>query len=141
MVQHLCYENVEAGDPIPGLVKRPTTAQLVRFACLTQKFYEVHYDKDFALGQGLPGVIVQGELVSSFLMQMLTDWIGDGGYIRKYRFSFLRPILVNEDVTCHGNVSTKYAKGDGRCLECDVWTENTKGEKTITGKAVLVLHT
>jgi hypothetical protein len=32
MAQHLCYENVEAGDPIPGLVKRPTSMQLVKFA-------------------------------------------------------------------------------------------------------------
>jgi acyl dehydratase len=141
MAQQLCYENIEAGDHIPGLVKRPTSRQLVRFACLTQKFYEVHYDKDFAIRQGLPGVIVQGELVSSFLMQMLTDWIGNRGYIKKYSFSFRRPIPVNEDVTCKGNVSTKYMKGEERCLECDIWAENTKGENTITGKAVLVLHT
>ncbi len=138
MTGDLRYEEVEVGASVPGLVKHPTSMQLVRFACLTEKFYEVHYDKDFALRQGLPGVLVQGELVVSFLVQMLTDWAGSAGHVRKYHFSFLRPVLVNEDVICRGKVTASYASGDRRYLECELWAENQKQEITVSGKAVLV---
>lgn len=139
MTDRLCYENIEAGFQIPTLVKRPTTRQVMKWACLTQDFHELHYDKDFAIAQGLPGVPVQGELVLSFLSQMLTDWMGDGGAIKKLGCSFRGVIFPGEDTLCKGIVSKKYVEGKDQCLECEVWAENRRGEKIVAGKAVIIL--
>ena len=83
MADHPYWEDVDEGSQIPPLVKRPTTRQLVRYAGVSGDFYEIHYDKDFAKSTGLSGVILHGALKSAFLGQMLTDWIGPNGTLRK----------------------------------------------------------
>ena len=140
MAEQLCYENIQVGYQIPSLTKHPTTRQVVKWCCLFQRFYEIHYDKDFAISIGLPGVAVYGEMVASFLAQMLIDWIGEQGTIKKFNYSFRGAVLASEDVICKGRVYNKLIQDDDHCLECDVWAENSKGEKTVVGKAVIVLN-
>ena len=61
------------------MVKEPTTRQLVQYAGASGDFYEIHYDKDFALGNMLDGPILHGALKSAFLGQLVTDWMGPLG--------------------------------------------------------------
>ncbi len=50
MAKQLFWEDVEEGTEITTLEKQPTTQQLVRWAGASGDFYQIHYDKDFALG-------------------------------------------------------------------------------------------
>ena len=79
MTEQVFYEDIEAGGEIQPLVKHPTTTQLVKFAGASGDYYQIHYDKDFAQANGLPGVIIHGWLTLSFLGQLVTDWIGERG--------------------------------------------------------------
>ena len=72
-------DDAAAGTELPALVKEPTTRQLVMYAGASGDFYEIHYDKDFAAEQGLPGVILHGALKSAYLGQLVTDWAGAEG--------------------------------------------------------------
>src|SRR3972149_11429871 len=83
MAGQVYYEDIQVGSEIPALVKYPTTMQLVKYAGASGDYYQIHYDKDIALANGLPGVIVHGWLTLSFLGQMLTDWLGGGGGLGK----------------------------------------------------------
>ncbi len=47
------FEDVEAGSEIPSLEKEPSTQQLVKYAGASGDFYQIHYDKDFALKNNL----------------------------------------------------------------------------------------
>ncbi len=49
MGKQVFYEDVEVGMEIPPLVKTPSTRQLVMWAGASGDYYEIHYDKDFAL--------------------------------------------------------------------------------------------
>jgi len=40
---------------------------------------------------------------------------------------------------CKGTVTKAYAEGNEHCVDCDIWAENGKGEKTTTGSATVVL--
>jgi len=40
---------------------------------------------------------------------------------------------------CKGTVTNKYVDGDQRMVECEIWVENGKGEKTTPGTATVVL--
>ena len=60
MAEQVFYEDVEVGSEIPCLVKHPTPRQLVKWAGASGDYYEIHYDKDFAQANGLPGIIVHG---------------------------------------------------------------------------------
>ena len=75
MAKELFWEDIEIGTELPPLVKKPTTQQLVKWAGASGDFYQIHYDKDFAIGTGLPGVIIHGALKSAWLGQLLGDWI------------------------------------------------------------------
>ena len=60
MSQQPYIQDVEPGQELTPLVKQPTTRQLVMYAGASGDFYEIHYDKDYALAQRLPGVILHG---------------------------------------------------------------------------------
>jgi acyl dehydratase len=129
------FEKVQPGMEIPALEKRPTTQQLVMWAGASGDFNPIHYDKDFALEKGLPGVIVHGQLVLAFLGQMITDWLGKTGELKKLSVSYKGMNLPGDVITCRGVVKNK--DDAGRAVTLEVWAENPKGEKTVAGSAVV----
>lgn len=135
----LYYEDVQIGTEIPPLVKHPTTQQLVMWAGASGDFSLIHYDKDFAISAGLPGVVIHGPLKSAWLGQLLSDWIGENGAIKKYACTFRGMDLPGSPITCKGKVTNKYTDGDIHYVECQIWIENSKGETTTPGAAVVVL--
>ena len=139
MAEQVFYEDVEVGSEIPSLVKRTTRRQLVQWAGASGDFYEIHYNKDFALASGLPDVILHGRLKAAYLGQMLTDWIGLEGALKKYNVRYRGMDFPDQDLTCKGKVTKKYAQDNEYLVELDIWTENPKSEKTITGSAVVSL--
>ena len=139
MPEQLYYEDVTVGDKVTPLVKQPTTRQLVMWAGASGDYNPIHYDKDFAQSQGLPGVIVHGALVGSFLCQLITDWIGERGVISKFSCNYRGMNFPGEDLTCRGRVTNKYVADDKRYVECESWVENPNREKTVTGRAVVIV--
>ncbi|MDY6911197.1 MAG: MaoC/PaaZ C-terminal domain-containing protein [Chloroflexota bacterium] len=139
MAAQLYYDDVEAGTEIPPLHKHPTTRQLVKWAGATDDYFEIHYDKDFAQSQRMPGVIVHGRLKASFLGQLITDWIGEQGITLKLTNSYRGMDIPGKDVICKGQVTKKYVQDGKHCVECATWTENSKGEKTTLGTALVIL--
>jgi len=139
MAKQITYEDVVVGQPLPTLIKHPTPRQLVMWAGASGEFSEMHYDKDFALKMGFPGIIVHGMLMASFLVQVLTDWIGEWGTLRKIKTSNRQFVLVDRDIICKGTVTNKYVRGHEHCVECDLSAENSEGEKCVTATAVVVL--
>jgi acyl dehydratase len=139
MAGQVFYEDIEAGSDIPALVKYPTTMQLVKYAGASGDYYQIHYDKDFAVANGLPGVIVHGWLTLSFLGQMITDWLGEGGALLKLSGAYRGMNKVHEDIICNGKVTKKYIEDNKHLARVDIWAENPQGEKTVTGTAVVML--
>jgi len=139
MVEQLYYEDVAVGSEIVPLVKQPTTRQLVMWAGASGDYSPIHYDKDFAQSRGLPGVIVHGQLIGSFLGQLMTDWIGEKGVLRKLNCSYRGMNYPGEALTCQGKVTKKYVEDGEHYVECSLWVENPKGEKTVLGKAIVIL--
>ncbi|MCK5590118.1 MAG: hypothetical protein KAI09_04010 [Dehalococcoidales bacterium] len=139
MAEQVFYEDIEVGSEIPSLVKRATRRQLVQWAGASGDFYEIHYDKDFALASGLPDVILHGRLKASFLGQMLTDWTGLEGNLKKYNVRYRGMDFPDQELTCKGKVTKKYVENNEHLVELDIWTENPQGEKTITGSALISL--
>ena len=139
MTKQLFFEDIEIGSEISPLVKRPTTRQLVMWAGASGDYNPIHYDQDFARGRGLPGVIVQGQLVGSFLGELATGWMGEQGMLRKLSCSYKGMNYPNESITCKGKINRKYVDGSQHCVECSLWAENARGEKTVTGMAVVIM--
>jgi len=138
MPKQVFYEDVEVGQDIPPLIKHPTSRQLVMWAGATEDFYELHYDKDWADSRKMR-IILHGRLKAAFMGQLMTDWIGDEGELKKITVSYRGMDYPGEDLTCKGKVTGKRTEGDKHLVECAIWTENPKGENTTQGTAIVDL--
>ena len=113
------FEDVEVGFAIPALEKHPTTQQLVKYAGASGDFYQIHYDKDFALKNHLPGVILHGALKNAFLGQLMTDFAGDLGWLRKLSVQYRGMDQPGTPVVCKGKVVKKYVDGGKPSVDCE----------------------
>ncbi len=130
-------EDVGPGYELPPLTKLPTTRQLVMYAGASGDFYEIHYDKDFALAQGLPGVILHGALKNAFLGQLVTDWMCERGELRSLSARYRDMDRPGDALTCRGKVVAKDEKA--KTVRCELWLENGSGKVTTAGEAVVAL--
>ncbi len=139
MVEQIYWDDVQEGTEVTPLKKNASTQQLVKWAGASGDFYQIHYDKDFALANELPGLIVHGALKSAWLGQMMGDWVGEKGTVKSFGCSYRGMDVPNDALTCKGTVTKKYVEGGENLVACDIWLENSKGEKTTPGTAVVAL--
>jgi|TARA_B100000315_G_scaffold60439_1_gene54789 hydroxyacyl-ACP dehydratase HTD2-like protein with hotdog domain len=139
MGQQRYFEDIELGQELGQFVVTPTKRLAVMFAGASGDFYEIHYDKDFAIAAGQPDVIVHGAQKAAFSAQVLTNWMGLEGVLKKVRCSFRGIDFFNVDLICNGKVTDKFVDGAEHCIECEVWIDNAKGERTTAGGGVVAL--
>ncbi len=132
------FEDVKVGDEIPALVKDPIRQiQLTRYAGASLDFNPIHQDDEFARAAGMGGVFAHGMLSMGFVAQVLTDWAGAGS-VRKLGVRFIAIVRLKDVITCRGRVLATSSKDD-HTVDLDVWAENQRGEKVITGRATVTL--
>ena len=150
MTNQLYWEDIETDSEVTTLPKVATSRMLVKWAGASGDFNPLHYDDSFAKASGVDRPVVHGALKRQWLIQLLTDWIGDEGTLRKYSCqyrAFDYPRLMqtmtkpNEGETwqCKGKVTRKYVADEEHLVDCDIWVENGKGEATTLGKATVAL--
>ena len=139
MVDQIYWEDVSEGMDMPPLVKNPTTQQLVKYAGASGDYYQIHYDKDFAKGNGLDDVILHGALKNAYLGQYMTDWMGPLCTLSMLSCQYRGIDSPGQPITAKGSVTRKY-QDDGRNLvDCEIWLGNTEGQKTTPGAATVEL--
>ena len=132
-------EDVKVGDELPPLVKGPIAQiQLTRYAGASGDFNPIHQDEKFARTAGMGGVFAHGMLSMGFVAQAVTDWAG-AGRVRKLGVRFAALVRLEDTVTCRGRVVGTSEKDGLHLVELDVWAENQRGEKVVTGKATVAL--
>jgi len=139
MINLLFWECVQEDMELPCLVKNPTSKQLVKYAGASGDFYEIHYDKDFAQSTGLPGPILQGALKSAFLGQLITNWIGEHGTLKRLSCQYRKMDTPGAPLICKGKVVKKYIHEGEYLVDCEIWVENSLGERTTPGEATVSL--
>ncbi|MCX6006317.1 MAG: MaoC/PaaZ C-terminal domain-containing protein [Chloroflexi bacterium] len=150
MGKQIFYEDIEVGSEVTALKKIATTKMLVQWAGASGDFNPLHYEDDFAKNLGVGHPIVHGQLKRAWLVHLMTDWIGEKGMLRKlscrYKgMDYPRKMKGFDDPVdgetwwCKGKVTKKYMEGDQCLVECEIWVENGKGDKTTPGSAVAAL--
>lgn len=133
------YEDVNEGDEVPNLTKGPINrTQLVKYAGASGDFNPMHHDEIFAQNAGMPSVFAHGMLSMGFLGQLVTDWVGNEP-LKKLGVRFAAITWPGDIITCKGKVAKKYQEEDRNYVECELWAENQRGEKTVTGRALVAL--
>jgi len=148
MAKQVYWEDIEV--EVTPLPKVATTQMLVKWAGASLDFQPIHYDDSLAASQGLGKSIVQGALKRQWLIQLMTDWIGEQGTLKKFSCQYraidyprkmktMSEPQEGETWWCKGKVSKKYVQDNKHFVECDIWVENGKGEKTTLGTALVIL--
>jgi acyl dehydratase len=139
MSKQIYFEDVDEGMEVPTIRKDPTTQQLVKYAGASGDYYQIHYDLNFAKANGLPDVILHGALKNAFLGQIVTDWIGEGGTLRKLTAQYRGMDVPGKYILGKGLVKKKFVEDGENLVECEIWLENEDGQKTTLGSAIVAL--
>jgi acyl dehydratase len=133
------FDDVKEGQDIPTLEKTPTTRTLVQWAGASGDFFELHYDKEFAKTMGYPNVLVHGRLEAAYLTQLLTDWVGEKGMVKKMTVQYRGNAFPGQKLLCKGKVTKKYQKDGENIVELEIFVENPEGQKITPGSAIVAL--
>jgi len=129
----LYFEDISEGQEAPPLSTPPITrTHIVKYAGASGDFNPIHHDELYAIRAGNDRVFAMGMLSAGFLSRMITNWVGDGK-LRKYRVRFGRQVWPGDTIICKGRITRKYTEGGKNFLEAEVFAENQKAEKVITG--------
>jgi len=150
MAKQLYWDDVDEGMEVTTLSKVATTQMLVQWAVASGDLNPLHYEDAHAKSQGQPGVIVHGQLKRAWLVNLMTDWIGDKGFLKKLACQFRGTDLPRgmaligipkdgETWWCKGKVTRKYVEDDEHLVDCEIWVENGSGVKTTPGSATAKL--
>jgi acyl dehydratase len=135
----LYFEDVKPGQDVTTLVENCNSQRLVFWAAGSGDYYQIHYDKDFAQGTGLPERIVHGALKHALLGRMLHEWIGEQGRVQRVACSYRGMDMIDKDVICKGVVTGTKSENGQNLVDLEIWTEDPSGQKTTPGTATVAL--
>jgi len=163
------WEDVEIGEAIRPVVKGPLThADMVAFVVGTGMmgqahslnpamsgklaFWQdpetnvkepgdgIHFVDRIARGiAGIPFAINFGIQRACWLGHMMTNWMGDEGFLKKLGAQFRKISYLGDTTWCHGKITDKYIKDGQHLAECEVWCKSQKYETNTTGHATVIL--
>jgi acyl dehydratase len=137
----LFFEDVEVGMIIPTIEKGPmTTAHLMRWSAAMENWHKIHYDKPFAIEHDkLPGLLINGSLKQQFMMQVLKDWVGPGGWVWKVSFQFRAMNVVGETMRVWGKVTDVRRTADFGLVDLELGILNDHDKESTPGSGTVAL--
>lgn len=102
--------------------------------------YGVHYLKSAAKAVGVPFCYDAGAERQSWLINLLTNWMGDNGWIKRNYAEYRRFVYLSDAVWLTGRVVEKYMDESGEpCVDIESSAMNQRGENTMPGYSTIVL--
>jgi len=136
MTKKGAMEKIEIGAPLPPLIKEPTTKQVEGFCKAANLGLNFFLDSETARKKGLPGPIVPGDISFCFIVQTLTHAFPNA-ILKEIKVNFRHIVRHGDRLTCQGIVTEKGEDEEGPYIECDLFIENQRKERTLAGKAKL----
>lgn len=135
------FDDVEPGDEIGPVEREPTREQIRAYASVggvgpgSGRFSS----DEGAKNEGLQNMIVPGNMSMAFLSQVLTDWAGPRGKLRRLEVNFRRMVNPGDKLSLAGLVIDKEEVDGEAHVKIDVAIDNERGEKPVVGTAVVAL--
>jgi len=111
---------VSVGTELPAFVRETGFHNWNRYAAVNDEFVPIHMDDDAGRAQGFPGAFGMGNLMWSYLHNLVRDWMGDDGRIVKMGCSFRSPNLRGMTVEARGTVTAVRDEGGERLVDLEL---------------------
>ena len=102
-------------------------------------FGQGHHDPKVASAVGMPGVYDNGWMRIGWAQQMLTDWMGDDGFLKVIDCSIKLPNVVGDVLRMTGKVTGKRMEGGESLVDVELRAERHDGELSMTGFGTMAL--
>lgn len=133
------WEDVELGQELEGFSLDITQRRAYLQVSGSQDWYPVHFDQGFARKAGHADTFMNTGFLQAALVRVITDWMGDEGFLRRLRFEMRRQQRPGDTMVCRGRVTGKYEEGGTGCVDLEVWLENEREGVTTPGTATVML--
>ena len=153
-----CFEDVAIGETVPTLKKGTySVTELFLFTHgvlgtgrSSRAALEAEGSADLGGGgrfdaeharkrRNMPGQFDYGPQRVCWLSQIVTDWMGDDGALRRLHASIRHPNVVGDTNTLHGEVTNKRIVDGEGLVELSVRNENQSGLATAFATAIVAL--
>jgi len=131
------WESIKEGDELPELVKKPGVTQLVKYAAGSGDFNPLHHDFAFPQSKQLGSIIVHGRFRYAALGQLVSDWLGHKGRIRKISCQYRGMDFPDKTMKVRGKVVKKWQEDGKKLAKLDLVTLNEEGRPTTPGEAIV----
>lgn len=135
----LYWDDVSIGDELPGFSLDITPRRVFLQVSGSQDWYPLHFDPAFARKAGHKELFVNTGFLQAALVRVITDWIGDDGFLRKLRLEMRRQQRPGDTMVCKGKVVAKQERAGEGYVDLEVWAENKREGVTTPGTATVVL--
>ena len=100
----------------------------------------VHWLKTAANRAGLPFPYAVGMQLNAWLIQFLTDWAGDEGWLKRCYAEYRSFVYMSDVIWFEGKVTDKYVDDQGEyCVDIETNSYNQRNQKVVPGKATVIL--
>ena len=135
----ITWDEIREGDALPELRKKPGVSQLVKYAAGSGDFNPLHHDYAFPQAKQIGSIIVHGRFKYASLGQLVSDWLGHAGRIRKIACQYRGMDLPDQEFRCGGRITRKWEEDGARLAEIELWAKDSQGKTTTPGTAVVEL--
>lgn len=133
-------EDLKIGDELPGFTFGPiNSGHLIKWIVASEDFNPIHYDKDFAVSQGLPGVLMQGPFKLSLIESHLRKLFGQNSRLENIACTYRDPDPVGNTLTLRLKIAGKSLTNGIYTLILELQVENNKKTISVDGKALLAV--
>lgn len=134
------YDDIRVGDSLPSTTLRVTVPILQRWVASSETLRRDHYDAKFAIEHdGLPGAVLSGSFTQAYIWQLLFNWVGENGWVRKAQQRNARMIHPGTAITFFGDVMSKHEDDGLGYVELEIGLRRDDGEIAVPGTATVIL--
>jgi acyl dehydratase len=133
------WEDVVVGEELEGFSLEITPRRVALQSSGSQDWYPVHFDAAFARKAGHDDVFMNTGFMQASLVRVISDWMGDEGFLRRLRMEMRRQQRPGDTMVCRGRVTDVRLEGEEGVVEIEVWAENEREGVTTPGTAIVIL--
>jgi len=105
-----------------------------------EPIYAVHYNSAAAKAMGLPMQYDVGFQRHCWQIHLLTNWMGDGGWLKKSYAEYRRFVYHSDVVWIKGKIKEKFIDGEGEhCVKIETTAINQRGEEVMPGYGIVAI--
>lgn len=140
MTSQIHFEDLSVGQELPPLSKSVNTVNITMYIAAVWLMDRIHFDYPFSVERrGLPNIVAPGNMACDYYVQLLTDWAGESGALRKLSVQYRNFMVPGNTLSCGGKIVELRQDGDAGLAELELWIKNEDGKVCVPGKALVQL--